>query len=51
MKGDLDKAIGDLLIFCLQNSKKRFSNNQMKSMLVLNQNNSNDITKNNIEIN
>lgn len=51
MKGDLDKAVADLLILSYRNSVKRFSNNNMKIILVLNQNNTNDITKNDKEIN
>lgn len=52
MKGDLDKSVADLLILCYQNSLKRFSTiKNMKSVLVLNQNNTDDISKNNKEIN
>lgn len=51
MKRDLDGPLAKLLSFCYENSKKRFGNNQMKIILVLNQNNTNDLTMNRSEIN
>lgn len=46
MKGDIDKAIGDLLVLCYRHTKERFYNPNLQIFLVLNQNNTNDITRN-----
>lgn len=46
MKGDLDKAVGDLIALCYENCKNRFQNYGVKIILVLNQNNTNDLSLN-----